>query len=85
VTIRLPGLRDVLTVPRAALAQSGGQTGVWQVEAGRARFRPVAPGLQTAEQVQIVSGLQAGDQLIVYSAKQLDDGVRVREQQLTPR
>lgn len=85
VTIRLPGLRDVLTVPRAALAQFGGQTGVWQVESGRARFQPVAPGLQTAEQVQIVSGLQAGDQLIAYSAKQLDDGVRVREQQLTPR
>ncbi|MBU1396888.1 MAG: efflux RND transporter periplasmic adaptor subunit [Gammaproteobacteria bacterium] len=85
VTIGLPGARDVLTVPRAALAQSGGQTGVWRVEAGRARFRPVQPGMQTAEQVQIVSGLQAGDQLIVYSAKQLDDGVRVREQQLTPR
>ncbi|MHB1438166.1 MAG: efflux RND transporter periplasmic adaptor subunit [Thiobacillus sp.] len=85
VTIRLPGLRDVLTVPRAALAQFGGQTGVWQLESGRARFRPVQPGMQTAEQVQIVSGLQAGDQLIVYSAKQLDDGVRVREKQLTPR
>ena len=85
VTVRLPGLRDVLTVPRAALAQFGGQTGVWQLESGRARFRPVEPGMQTAEQVQIVSGLQAGDQLIVYSAKQLDDGVRVREKQLTPR
>jgi len=85
VTIRLPGLRDVLTVPRAALAQFGDQTGVWQVVDGRARFRPVEPGMQTAEQVQIVSGLQAGDQLIVYSAKQLDDGVRVREKQLTPR
>jgi HlyD family secretion protein len=85
VTIRLPGLRDVLTVPRAALAQFGGQTGVWQVEAGRARFQPVQPGMQTVEQVQIVSGLQAGDSVIAYSAKQLDDGVRVREQQLTPR
>ncbi len=85
VTIRLPGARDVLTVPRAALAQFGGQTGVWQVESGRARFRPVAPGIETAEQVQIVSGLEAGDPLIVYSEKQLDDGVRVREQQLTPR
>ncbi|MBW8330296.1 MAG: efflux RND transporter periplasmic adaptor subunit [Thiobacillus sp.] len=85
VTIRLSGLRDVLTVPRAALAQFGGQTGVWQVKAGRARFQPVQPGMQTAELVQIVSGVQAGDQLIVYSAKQLDDGVRVREKQLTPR
>lgn len=85
VTIRLSVLREVLTVPRAALTQFGGQTGVWQVAAGRARFRPVHPGMQTAEQVQIVSGLQAGDRLIVYSAKQLDDGVRVREQPLTPR
>lgn len=85
VNIRLSGARDVLTVPRAALAQISGQAGVWQVEAGRARFQPVEFGMQTAEQVQIVSGLQAGDRLIVYSAKQLDDGVRVREQQLTPR
>jgi len=85
VTIRLSGLRDVLTVPRAALAQYSGQTGVWQIEAGHARFQPVQPGMQTAEQVQIASGLQAGDRLIVYSAKQLDDGVRVRERRLTPR
>ena len=68
VSIRLSGLRDVLTVPRAALAQFGGQTGVWQIEAGRARFRPVQPGLQTAEQVQIVSGLQAGDRLVALLA-----------------
>ncbi|HQT01398.1 MAG TPA: efflux RND transporter periplasmic adaptor subunit [Thiobacillus sp.] len=84
VTIQLPGARDVLTVPRAALAQFKGQTGVWQVVAGRARFQPVQPGVQTAERVQIVSGLNAGDRLVVYSAKQLDDGARVSEQRLTP-
>ena len=84
VTIRLPGARNVLAVPRAALAQFKGQTGVWQVVDGRARFQPVQPGMQTAEQVQIVSGLSAGDNLVVYSAKQLDDGVRVSEQRLTP-
>jgi HlyD family secretion protein len=83
VTIQLPGVRDVLTVPRAALAQYDGQAGVWQIEQGRARFQPVQPGMQTAERVQIVSGLQAGDSVIAYSAKQLDDGVRVREQLLT--
>jgi HlyD family secretion protein len=83
VTIQLPGMRDVLTVPRAALAQYDGQAGVWQIEQGRARFQPVQPGMQTAERVQIVSGLQAGDSVIAYSAKQLDDGVRVREQRLT--
>lgn len=83
VTIRLPDARDVLVVPRAALAQFKGQTGVWRVVDGRARFQPVQPGMQTAEQAQIVAGLKSGDRFVVYSAKQLDDGLRVREQALT--
>lgn len=85
VTIRLPGAKDVLSVPRAALTQHQGKAGVWRIEQSRARFHSVQPGVQTAERVQIVRGLAAGDRLIVYSAKQLDDGVRVREQRLTPR
>lgn len=85
VTIRLPGAKNVLSVPRAALTQHQGTPGVWRIEQGRARFQPVEPGVQTMERVQIVSGLAAGDRLIVYSAKQLDDGVRVREQRLTSR
>jgi len=85
VTIQLPGARQALTVPRAALAQHNGQVGVWRIEQSRARFQPVQPGMQTAERVQIVSGLDAGDRVIAYSSKQLDDGVRVREQTLTPR
>jgi HlyD family secretion protein len=85
VTIRLPGAKNVLSVPRAALAQHQGTVGVWRIEQGRARFQPVEPGVQTAERVQIVSGLAAGDAVIAYSAKQLDDGARVREQRLTPR
>jgi len=85
VSIRLSGVRDVLTVPRAALAQHAGKAGVWRIEQGRARFQPVQPGMQTAERVEVVSGLEVGDSVIAYSAKQLDDGVRVREQRLTPR
>lgn len=85
VTIRLPGAKNVLSVPRAALTQHQGTPGVWRIEQGRARFQPVEPGVQTMERVQIVSGLAAGDRLIVYSGKQLDDGVRVREQRLTSR
>lgn len=83
VTIRQSGARGVLNVPRAALAQFKGQTGVWQAVDGRARFRPVRTGLQSAERSQIVSGLDAGEKIIVYSAKQLDDGMRVREEPLS--
>lgn len=85
VTLRLPVAQAVLSVPRAALAQSGGRPGVWRIDRGRARFQPVETGVQSPARVQIVSGLAAGDRVIAYSAKQLEAGVRVREQRLTPR
>lgn len=85
VTIHLPGARNVLTVPRAAVTRVNDQVGVWQAVGGYARFKPIQVGVQTAERVQILSGLAAGDRLIVYSAKQLDDGMRIREQHLTQR
>ncbi|OZA26911.1 MAG: hypothetical protein B7X93_10105 [Hydrogenophilales bacterium 17-61-9] len=83
VSIHLPGVRNVLTVPRAAVSRQNNQDGVWQAVDGRARFRPVQLGARTAERVQIVSGLAEGDSLVVYSAKQLDEDMRVRKQQLT--
>lgn len=85
VSIHQPGARAVRVLPRAALVRHGGRTGVWRIEAGRARFQPVHPGIETNGQVQIVSGLEVGDRIIAYSARQLDDGVRVREQTLTAR
>lgn len=83
VDIHLPGARNVLTVPRAAIAQRNNRPGVWQQVDGRARFKPVQLGMHTAERVQVLSGLAEGDRLIVYSAKQLDEAMRVREQKLT--
>lgn len=85
VTVRLPAARAALSVPRAALAQHRGKHGVWRIDQGRARFQPVETGVESPQRVQVVSGLAAGDRVIAYSAKQLDDGVRVREQRLTPR
>lgn len=83
VDIHLAGARDVLVVPPAAITQQNNQTGVWQMVDGHTRFKPVQLGVQTAERVQIVSGLAEGDSLIVYSVKQLAEDMRVRAQPLT--
>ena len=85
VTLHLPGVRNVLTVPRAAIGLRNDRTGVWQAVDGHARFKPVQFGVQTADRVQVVSGLGEGERVIVYSARQLEDGMRVREQQLRAR
>lgn len=83
VNIHLADARNVLTVPRAAVTTRNNQPGVWQAVDGHTRFKPVQFGMQAEERVQVLSGLGEGDRIIVYSAKLLDDDMRVREQQLT--
>ncbi len=85
VTIRLPGAAGVLTVPSAAIARDGNQTGVWQLVDGRARLKPVSIGIQSQDGlVQILSGLVEGERVIVYSSMQLRSDARVREQKVAP-
>lgn len=85
VTIQLPRQTDVLTVPSAAIARRGSETGVWQIRDGRARFAAVQAGSQDqADVVQILGGLSEGDEVIVYSSAQLTEAVRVRQQKVAP-
>jgi HlyD family secretion protein len=86
VTIRLPGETGVLVVPSAAIAREGGQTGVWQMVDGNASFKAVTIGSQAqAGVIQILSDLDEGDSVIVYSSAQLKPGARVREKKVDER
>jgi len=78
VTLSLPGLSGVLTIPNAALHRRGGQEGVWLLKEGRAAFRPVRVGVRSLDgRAQIVSGLDKGETLVVHSARELAAGDRV--------
>lgn len=79
VTLRLPGVRDALLVPNAALRQRGAEKGVWLRDNGQLRFAPVKTGAEGLDgRVQIVDGLKAGDELIVYSERDLQGGDRIK-------
>ena len=79
VTIKLPQLEQVLSIPTAALKRLDNQDGVWVVQGGQVQFKPVTPGLSTLEgRTQIVSGLNAGDELVVYSQQALHAGMKVK-------
>ncbi len=50
---------------------------------GRARFKPVTIGSQGQGGVtQILSGLDEGERIIVYSSAQLKPGARVRQRKV---
>lgn len=68
---------DVLTVPTSALFRRGEGWQVFAVESGRARLRAVEIGHRGVERAEVLGGLSAGEEVVVYPSDQVTDGVRV--------
>lgn len=78
VTIDLPALAAQPLLPNAAVQRVDGQTGVWQWAQGDLQFTPVTLGVADLEgHVQVLKGLSAGDQVVVYSEKPLTARSRI--------
>lgn len=67
----------VLQIPLTALFRVGDQWAVFVRENGRAVERVVQVGQRTADRAQVVSGLTAGEQVVVYPGESIDDGVMI--------
>jgi HlyD family secretion protein len=79
VTIRVAELATVRSIPAAAVKRVDRQDGVWQVNAGRATFKPVKVGMTTLDgRSQILDGLADGDQVVVHSEQALQPDARVK-------
>ncbi|MCC5794639.1 MAG: efflux RND transporter periplasmic adaptor subunit [Chromatiales bacterium] len=69
---------ETLRVPTSALFRDGERWALFTVEGGRARLNHVEPGRRGGLYTQLLSGLEAGQQVIVHPARDLADGARVR-------
>jgi membrane fusion protein, multidrug efflux system len=75
VQVEVASRDETVTVPRGAVRDGF----VWAVaEEGVARRRPVQVGLQARDRVEIVSGLEPGERVVVEGGALLSDGARVR-------
>jgi HlyD family secretion protein len=78
VTLHLPVVSSAVVVPNASLRHRGVQPGVWTHVGGQLRFAPVKTGAEGLDgTVQILEGLKAGDDVVVYSERDLEDGSRI--------
>ena len=68
---------DVLQVPTAALFRHDDGWATFVVQDGVARLRPVQVGVQAGLVTQVVSGVRAGETVIVHPGNEIEDGVRV--------
>lgn len=79
VTLQLPQTPTALLVPNASIQRHQGQTGVWRLDGGHLVFTPVTLGVSSLDgQVQVLEGLKAGDEVVVYSQGSLSAGARVQ-------
>ena len=72
------GERRALLVPVVALVERGQLTGVYVVDAqGVARLRLITIGMRQADRAEVLSGLEAGEAIVVDGVAGLSDGARV--------
>lgn len=74
------GTTKTLSVPAAAIVTAGGATQLFVIENGTARRRVVQIGRQADGRIQIVSGLNEGEQVVSRATAALTDGAAVRVQ-----
>ena len=79
VTLTLPATSRTLLLPNPSLHRRADRLGVWRVDGNGLRFAPVRVGQTGLDgQVQVLDGLQAGDEVVVYSEKELTAGSRIQ-------
>lgn len=78
VTLQLPATAESLLLPNAAVVQHEGKTGVWRLTNGTLAFVPVTLGAQGLDgSVQVLSGLDEGDTVVLYSQSALKPDARI--------
>ena len=74
-----PAPRARLVVPKAAVRTDNGASIVYVVRDERAERRAVSVGTADGDQVEIMSGVTAGEKVVVDGPPTLEDGARVKE------
>jgi multidrug efflux pump subunit AcrA (membrane-fusion protein) len=78
VHLRVREAADAVAVPASAVFSADGRDAVWVLRNGRADQVPVTVGVQGQDLVQIVSGVQAGDRVVVRGADRVRDGQELK-------
>ena len=84
VEVTLDEISDAILIPPIALIPGLKQQTVFLHRDGKVEVRKVQSGLRTADAVQIVEGLNPGDELITSGVLQLRPGMRVQVKKISP-
>ena len=79
VTVQLPPLEQTAVIENAAIVRHNKELGVWLLDDQQLLFQPISIGRSDLTgKVQVLSGLSAGQQVVLYSSKPLRANSRVK-------
>ena len=79
VTVKTGAAKSGLQLPNAAIKQMPQGSGVWKLKDGKPSLIPVKLGSTSLDgNVQILDGLGAGDEVVIHSERDLNEGVRIK-------
>lgn len=74
VHLRVRQAEGAVAVPAAAIFSADGRDAIWVIREGRAHQVDVTVGVQGQDLVQIVSGVEAGQRVVVRGTDQVEQG-----------
>ena len=77
VDIKVLSKTDVLSVPITAILEEDGTEYIYVVEDGKAHRRDIETGDRTEEWVQVVSGLDEGERVVIEGVGKVKEGQKV--------
>ncbi|MGH6734542.1 MAG: efflux RND transporter periplasmic adaptor subunit [Methyloceanibacter sp.] len=77
VSVLLQLKEDALIIPEQAIVPQGDSQFVFKIDDGKVKLTEVTVGMRRSGQVEIVDGLQAGDQVVTAGQLKLRDGTAV--------
>jgi membrane fusion protein (multidrug efflux system) len=69
---------EVLLIPTEAIVQEMESKKVWVVSNGKAQSQTITTGFRSSNQVEVLSGLQKGDTIMITGLMQVREGVVVK-------
>jgi multidrug efflux pump subunit AcrA (membrane-fusion protein) len=69
---------ETLVIPREAVLESGSEMSVFVIEGKQAARKPIAIGYEQDQMVEVLKGLNAGDQVIIKGQQLIKDGSAIR-------
>ncbi len=77
ISIKVYENKDAIVIPRNLIQKNEEGKYVFVAKDGKAEFRKIKTGRENGLSVEILSGLAAGDQLIVKGAEQVENGQKL--------